>query len=161
LQPFTISILLTKEDLVADAPTTARRVGWLSIAGALLAVAGLVMPRLSAGFPAAAASGLFLLGVLLVVYETLLAPLFSRLRAAARFEEQEMLRQTVMLTVSDDAMLVESARIGGTLTRAELTDAAESDALFRFTFGTQVTLRVPKRLLSEEQTLWLRQWKGR
>lgn len=161
MQPFTISILLTKEDLVAEAPPAARRVGLLTIAGAFLAVVGLLMPRLSAGFPTAAASGLVLLGALLAVYELMLSPLFSRLRAAARFEEQEMLRQAVMLTVSDDAFSVESARVCGTLTHAELTDAAESAALFVFTFGGEFVLRVPKRLLSEEQILCLRNWKGR
>lgn len=161
MQPFTISILLTREEYAAAAAATTRRDGLLTAAGALLAAMGVLCRTFFDGFPLAAAWSLLLLGLLLAVSEWVLIPSLTRLNAAARYEQQEMLRQSVTATFSEEAVTVETARVSGTLPFSQLTATVETPALFQFTFGAELTLRVPHRLLTEEQITFLRTRKGR
>lgn len=156
LQPFSLSFLPVKEDHVTDAMRTARAVGWLTPAGLLLAVVGVAAQLFLEGFPAAAGVGLWLLGLLLTIYDLLLSPQLARLNAMAQFEQQETLRQAVAVTFDTESLSVETARVSGTLPYSLLTAATETPTLFVFTFGAELTLRVPRRLLNEQQTAALR-----
>ena len=57
-----------------------------------------------------------------------------------------------------DGVEIRNGRIEGTLPRAQVTSAAETQSLFSIAFGREVRILIPKRLLGEEECLRLRDW---
>ncbi len=149
MEAFTVAVLLTKEEYIEDAVQRARRVGPLAGAGAALALCGAV---LTVGQLTAAVTGwsVALLGVLLVLCDTVFAPMLARVNAAAQYEDQPALRQAVTVTFSDDGLTLKSPRVEGTLPYAAAA-ATETPALLVLTFGAELTLRLPRRLFTDTQ----------
>lgn len=148
MEPFAISVLLTKAEYTAEAGRGARRVGALTPLGMLLFLAGLVC-RLWNLWGEVPAGSLMLLGVLLVVTEMLFIPLAAQFRAAARYDATPP--EAVTLQFGAESLTVKGSRVEGTLPYTLLTGKSESDTLFCLQFGAVYTAFVPRRLLTEKQ----------
>ena len=153
MEPFTISVLLTKAEYTAEAGRGARRVGVLTPLGMLIFLAGLVC-RLWNLWGDLPAGSLMLLGVLLVVAEMLLFPLAAQFRAAARYDATPP--EAVTLQFGAEAVTVKGSRVEGTLPYTLLTAKSESDTLFCLQFGGVYTAYIPRRLLTDRQWQMLR-----
>lgn len=160
MESFSLSILLTKEDYVQSETANGRRIGPLTATGAVLAVAGALLFRFVADLPAVFTGGVAMLGLLLMLCDLVFLPMYARVAAAARFERQDILRQAIAVTFEADAVTVETARLSGRLPRALLTDTTQTPDIFVFTFGAELTLRVPKRLLTAAQAAALEEWRN-
>ena len=153
MEPFALSILLTKAEYTAEAVRQAQRIGWMTPAGMVLVLIGTVA-GLWELLSATASWGLVMLGVLLMLCEWLFIPMMARVQAAARYDREPP--EAVAVTFLAESLQVKSSRAEGTLPYSLLTAAAENDEMFCLAFGAEFSLCVPKRLLTASQAAALR-----
>ena len=104
------------------------------------------------------AAGMLLVGAFLIGYDGLFAPLLDKGAAAREFDEKPELGMAGTYRFTPDGVEIRNGRIEGTLPRAQVTSAAETQSLFSIAFGREVRILIPKRLLGEEECLRLRDW---
>ena len=152
---FTVSLLLTRDEYVAEQVARVPRMTALTPLGGLIALGGAAAGRFW-HLPPLGMWGCVILGAMLAAYDCLFSPMLRRAAAIARYEQQESLRQTVYLTVTDGAVRVTAPRFSGPLPPS-LTVLSETAELLVLTLGGELTLRLPKRQLSPEQQACLRE----
>ena len=160
-----LSVLVTREEYCEAAAEYRRTAGkqqsaMLYIAGAvlvLLGIAGAFFGQfISLSF--SAAFSLIILGVFLVCYDGVFAPLFSSAAAAREYDENEDLRYATTYRFSVDSVEVKNGRMEGTLPMSALSSWKETGNLFLLTFGRECQFAIPKRLLDPGQVETLRAW---
>ncbi len=162
-EPLSLSVLLTREDYMTYMAQKRRRMkeGHFSIwtaAGTVVSTLGMVGlffgRRISLSTTASVC--LVLLGIFLMVYETVVAPMLERARAAAAFEEKEELRSSAVYTITEEEIAVRSARLTGSFPLSCVTERLETPDLFGLSFGRELQIILPKRLLQESECSMLR-----
>ena len=96
------------------------------------------------------AAGMLLVGAFLIGYDGLFAPLLDKGAAAREFDEKPELGMAGTYRFTPDGVEIRNGRIEGTLPRAQVTSAAETQSLFSIAFGREVRILIPKRLLGED-----------
>ena len=90
-----------------------------------------------------------LTGVAFALFDSVFAPMMSRAVAGARFDRT---RPAVWhLTFSEEAVTVENGAMNGTFSYALLTRKEETVHYFMFEFGAELSLCVPRRVLTPWQ----------
>lgn len=162
VQPISVSVLLTEADYMPYIEQLRReqRSRYRNVlrfgGGALLligAVGLLLSERRTAAFMLAVAA----LGLLILLYDSVLAPILDRTAALTAFHERDSLRMSSLYTFEQDHVRVRTAFAEGTLPYTQLTACTETEGLFAFAFGREMRLLIPKRLLSETDKMGLRQ----
>lgn len=156
--PFTLSALVTREeysDAAAQQKRQQRRplARFFLVVGAVLVVFGLgglffgSYIRLA---PSAALCSL-LLGLFLVLYDGVVAPLIDKGAAAREYDQREDLRFAAVYTFDSETVTLRNGRITGTVPLSLFTGWSETPALFILEAGMELTVAVPKRMMTEEQ----------
>ena len=145
-----LCVLITREDYLQYAAQLRREqrrghLPFITGGGAVLVFLGL-------------AAGMLLVGAFLIGYDGLFAPLLDKGAAAREFDEKPELGMAGTYRFTPDGVEIRNGRIEGTLPRAQVTSAAETQSLFSIAFGREVRILIPKRLLGEEECLRLRDW---
>lgn len=160
-----LSVLLTKEEYLdffvqQQRKRRQEKVSLLPFCGGALAVLGLA--GLFFGEQVALAPGLavclVLLGLVLLCYDGLLAPILDRSVAAREFEEKDDRRLANTYKISAEAVEVCNSRFEGRLPLSWMTGWMQTASGFCLLFGRDVQIFLPTRLLSDEQTAALRSW---
>ncbi len=161
----TLSVLITREDYMQYAAQLRReqRRGHLPLitgGGALLGALGLAGLFFGSWISLApsGAAGLLLVGIFLIGYDGIFAPLFDKGAAAREFDEKPELGMAGTYRFTTDGVDIRSGGLEGTLPRALMTRSAETESFFNLVFGREVRIWIPKRLLSDEETRQLRAW---
>lgn len=128
--------------------------------GAVLGVLGLVGLFFGEAVSLApsVAMGLLLVGIFLIGYDGFFAPFLDRGAAAREFDEKPELSLAGTYRFTGTGVEIRNGSIEGTLPRGQMTSAAETESLFSLSFGREVRILIPKRLLGEEETRRLRNW---
>ena len=161
----TLSVLITREDYLEYAAQLRREqrrghLPFLTGGGAVLGVLGLVGLFFGEAVSLApsVAMGLLLVGIFLIGYDGFFAPFLDRGAAAREFDEKPELSLAGTYRFTGTGVEIRNGSIEGTLPRGQMTSAAETESLFSLSFGREVRILIPKRLLGEEETLRLRNW---
>lgn len=160
-----LSVLMTRDEymtFVADSQRQMRRerLPLTKGGGAVLTVlglAGLFFGRYVSLSPAAALC-LLLVGVFLLCYDELLAPLFDRAAAAREYEEKQDLRMAYQYVFTADWVQIQNARVQGVLPLTLMTAWHQTQTLICLSFGREVRLLLPKRALDEAACQTLCRW---
>lgn len=158
-----LSVLVTREEY-CEAAAEHRRVAGrgqgkaLLAAGAVLTalgVAGVFFGgRISLSF--SAAFSLIILGLFLVCYNGVFAPMFARAAAAREYDRNEDLRFATAYRFSGEMVMVKNGRMEGSLPLALITEWTETPSLILITYGREFRFAIPKRLLGPGQEEQLR-----
>lgn len=164
-QTIPLSVLLTREEYSAFVAQKRRiqRRGRFPVAmylGDLLVVAALAGLFFGEplGFSAAAAGCLLVIGAFLVVYDIAIAPMLDKWTAAREYDGKESLRTVGVYTFTETTVTLRNNRVEGTLPLAQMTGWLQTPEFFTLSFGREMTLFLPKRLLDEGQCATLTQW---
>lgn len=158
MEPFSLNILLTEEEYVNDVARECQRITVASPLALLAALIGM-LGRIGDWFGLRTSLGFLSLGLVLAVYDLWFRKMFAKSSAQSAYQRRRELRQTVSVTFTDEGIRAENASISGLLPY-ELAMVTETPQLLVYQFGEEWTLRVPIRLLSEEQLTLLRQKAG-
>ncbi len=162
----TLSVLVTREEYCEAAAEHRRAVSRgqgnaLLAAGAVLTALGIAGVffggRISLSF--SAAFSLIVLGIFLVCYNGVFAPMFSRAAAAREYDRNEDLRFATAYRFSGKAegtVMVKNGRMEGNLPLRCITEWTETPSLFLITYGREFRFAIPKRLLEPGQEERLR-----
>ena len=164
--PISVSVLLTEEDYMPYVEQLRREQrggyrGFFRIVGGVLLAVGAAGLFFGAQRTAALMLTVMMLGFLVLLYDTVLAPVIDRTAALTAFRERDSLRMSSLYTFEREGVRVRTAFAEGTLPYTQLTECTETDGLFAFTFGREMRLLIPKRLLNEAAAMGLRQIKDR
>ena len=160
-----VSVLVTREEYMAFTAQTqrlARRRGLqlTTGCGAVLIVLGLAGiffgSRIS--LSVAAAACMLLLGIFLACYDGLIAPVLDRAAAAREFDERDDLRMATTYVFTEKTVQVRNGCLEGEIPLSLLTRWTTTDALFSLAFGGELSLFIPKRLLTAQQAAQLEEW---
>ncbi len=161
----TLSVLITREDYMQYAAQLRReqRRGHLPLitgGGALLGALGLAGLFFGSWISLApsVAAGLLLVGIFLIGYDGIFAPLLDKGAAAREFDEKPELGMAGTYRFAADGVEIRSGGLEGTLPRALITRSAETDSFFNIAYGREVRIWIPKRLLTDEDIRRLRAW---
>ena len=154
MEKFTIQILLTKGEHV-DGAAAALRHGW-SVWGAFFLVLCAAVGWFFSLIPNSAVWGAVALGAAAIIFDYFFLPLYTRMNAVGEYERRQELRHTVTATFSNEGVTVDSARVTGTIPY-HLCRAVETAQLLVLYVGAEWTLRVPKRLLTDNRLAALRE----
>jgi hypothetical protein len=158
-----LSVLVTKEEYCEAAAMKKRKLRahfapMLIGAGVifvLLGITGIFFgSSISLSIPAAAC--LVILGIALVCFDGLIAPILDKAAAAREFVEKEDLHFATTYVFKDDRVKIQNGRIQGDLPLSLLTRWSETSALFTMEIGRELSMAIPKRLLSTEECDLLR-----
>lgn len=159
-----VSVLLIKEDYIQYTAQLRRQqrqghVPLLTCAGAVLCVLGLAGVffgnLISLAMPLAL--GLVLVGAFLLCYDGLFAPILDRGTAAREFEEKPELRTAGTYIFTQKQVEIRSAGLEGRIPLSLVTRWNETPSLISFSFGREIQIILPKRLLNEEDIVFLRE----
>lgn len=164
-QVISLSVLITREEYMAFVADSQRQMRHQRLplskgAGAVLSILGMVglfFGRHISLSPAAAIC-LLLLGVVLLCYDDVLAPLFDRAAAAREYEEKQDLRMANQYRFSAESVQIQNARMTGELPLNQMTDWSQTQTLIRLSFGREVRLLLPKRVLDDTTCATICHW---
>lgn len=148
---FRCNVLITKEEYIEfyriqRLEQTEATASLLYLCAAICVAAGVVLGLGVLG------AGAVALGVLCFCAAAFLRPMLFRLQAAKLYEDQPQLRQSARYTFFADAVQVETAREKGTLPLTCLTRWSQTEQFLELTFSREMTLVLPLRLLTAQQT---------
>ena len=151
-----LCVLITREDYLQYAAQLRREqrrghLPFITGGGAVLVFLGLAGLFFGSAISLApsVAAGMLLVGAFLIGYDGLFAPLLDKGAAAREFDEKPELGMAGTYRFTPDGVEIRNGRIEGTLPRAQVTSAAETQSLFSIAFGREVRILIPKRLLGE------------
>lgn len=154
-----LSVLVTREEYVAFSlhREQRHRRGQLPLSfifGVVLCAAGACGVFFGRGLSLSVGSAacLFALGLFFGGYDSLIAPFFVKTAAAAAFDRRSDLGMASVYRFTSDAVQVENARLTGTLPLAAMTSWTQDVDLIALYFGRELTVLIPRRLLTDEQT---------
>lgn len=160
-----LSILITREDYMQYAAQLRREqrrghLPFITGGGALLGILGLAGLFFGSAISLApsVAAGMLLVGIFLIGYDGLFAPLLDKGAAAREFDEKPELGMAGTYRFTPEGVEIRNGHIEGTLPRTQVTGATETESLFSIAFGREVRILIPKRLLGEGEVLRLRDW---
>ena len=160
-----LSVLLTREEYSAffvqmKQMERHKTVSFFPILGEILTVLGLLGLVLHQFFPMSVglAVCLLIVGILLVAFYGMFLTVLDRGTAARDYEEKEDLRTVNQYIFTPDAVTIQNSRIQGTMPLGLATNFRETSTALQLSFGREIHMVVPKRLLSEEQLQLLRDW---
>lgn len=90
-----------------------------------------------------------LTGVAVALFDNVMAPMLSRMVASARFDRTR--QEAWHLTFTEEEIIVQSARVNGRFPYSLLTCTEETVHYFSFVFGAELSLCVPRRVLTPRQ----------
>jgi len=163
MDKFTISVLVTKDEysgahVFERHKIRSRYSPFLTISGialVVLGIAGLFYGRLIMLSPAAAGC-LVLLGIFLGLYDGVIAPILDRGAASRDYLAREELQFATTYVFSNNSVNVSNGRVQGEIPVSHVTKWIETPALFKMDVGRELSVIIPKRLLSEGQIQTLR-----
>ncbi len=157
-----LSVLLIKEDYIQYSAQLRRQqrqghVPLLTCGGALLCILGLAGvffgSFISLAMPSAL--GLVLVGAFLLCYDGLFAPMLDRAAAARNFEEKPELHMAGTYVFTQDDVEIRTAGLEGRIPLNLVTRWNETPSLISLSFGREIQIILPKRLLKEEDLAFL------
>lgn len=158
-----LSVLLIKEDYIRYTAQLRRQmrqghVPLLTCCGAVLCVLGLAGVFFGSyiSLTMAPALGLVLAGAFLLCYDGLFAPMLDRASAAREFEEKPELRMAGTYVFTPDEVEIRTSGLEGRVPLKLATHWSETPSLFSVSFGREIQIILPKRLLKEEDIAFLR-----
>lgn len=153
-----LSVLITREEYVAFSlhREQRRRRGQLPLSfvfGVVLCAAGAcgVFFGRDISLSVGSAVCLFVVGLFFGGYDSLIAPFFMK-AAAAAFDRSSDLGMAGVYRFTSDAVQVENARLTGTIPLAAMTSWTQDEDLIALYFGRELSVWIPRRLLTDEQT---------
>ncbi|HCA29046.1 MAG TPA: hypothetical protein DEP23_05505 [Ruminococcaceae bacterium] len=115
----------------------------------ILGMAGIFFGRyISLSVPAAAC--FIVLGILFACYDGLIAPVFDKGAAAREFIEKEDLHFATTYVFEDDRVKIQNGRLKGDIPLSMLTRWSETPGLYIMEIGRELSMAIPKRLMSAE-----------
>ncbi|MCI8554491.1 MAG: hypothetical protein HFJ80_06045 [Clostridiales bacterium] len=146
-----LSVLITREEYLRS--SVRHHPPAVTGAGAVLSAAGLAGLFFGApvGLTPAAAICIVALGLILLVYNGVLAPFLDRGAAAREFDSREELRMATAYRFTAESVWVENGRVTGELPLSLATDFQRTSEQIAFRFGRELSFLIPIRLLSGEQ----------
>ncbi|MDD3692837.1 MAG: YcxB family protein [Oscillospiraceae bacterium] len=159
-----LSVLVTREEYceaVAHEKRKSRRhiVPLFNVISAVLIIlgfAGLFFGDNISLSPAAAFC-LILSGLVAACYDGIFAPVFDKAAAAREFNEKPDLHYATTYTIKDDLIVIKNEWVQGKISISQLTRWSETPTLFIMAVGRELSISIPKRLLTPEQQNKLRQ----
>lgn len=130
-----------------------------TITGAVLIILGLAGAFFGSYISLTLSSSfcLILPGVFMVCYDGFFAPLLDGAVAAREFDEKEDLHFATSYEFYDDKVSINNGRVEGTLPLSQITRWSETSALYTIAYGREISMAIPKRLMSAEQSGVLRE----
>lgn len=153
MKPFTVSVLLRKDEYCSYKAFRLPVFGWGVPMGLFLMFCGVAVWLLKMG--TAVTFAFLLTGIGFSLFDSVLAPMLARAVVGARFDRTR--QEAWHLTFSEEAVTVKNGRCDGTFPYALLTHAEEAVHYFVFEFGGELSLCVPRRALSPSQVSALQQ----
>lgn len=160
-----VSVLVTREEYMAFAAQMQRQARRRGLplttgCGAVLIALGLagIFFGSRVSLSVAAAVCMLLLGVFLACYDGLVAPVLDRAAAAREFDERDDLRMANVYVFTEKTVQVRNGCVEGEIPLSLLTRWTRADALFSLSFGRELSLFIPMRLLTAQQAEQLEDW---
>ncbi len=158
-----LSVLVTREEYceaVAHEKKKSRRhiVPLFNVISAVLIIlgfAGLFFGENILMSPPAALC-LVLSGLIAACYDGVFAPVFDKAAAAREFNEKPDLHYATTYTFKDDLIVIKNEWVQGQILISQLTRWSETPTLFIMVVGRDLSISIPKRLLTPEQQNKLR-----
>lgn len=159
-----LSVLVTREEYceaVVNEKKKARHhiLPVFNVASAILIVlgfAGLFYGK-NVSLSPAAAFCLILSGLVAACYDGVIAPVFDSAAAAREFNEKPDLHYATTYIFKDDFISIKNQWVQGKVLISQLTRWSETPALFIMAVGRELSISIPKRLLTSDQQKKLRQ----
>lgn len=159
----TFSVLVTREEYceaVAHKKRKARRhiAPVINVAGGtliVLGIAGLFFGGYISLSPSAAIC-LILLGIFTVCYDGIFAPILDKAAAAREYREKQDLHFATTYEFKETSVYINNSGLYGEIPLSILTGSSETPTLFIMDIGRELSILIPKRLLTEQQQheLW-------
>lgn len=156
-----LSVLITREEYIRNSARERRlarhHAPAVTGAGAVLSVIGLAGLFFGSliGLGAGASVCVVALGLFLIGYDGIFAPVIDRGAAAREYDEREELRMATAYVFTADQVRVENGRVKGNLPLSLVTSFARTPEQISFRFGRELSFVIPARLLSEEQAAFI------
>ena len=147
METFTVSVLLRKDEYCSHTAYSLPAFAWSVPIGLFLMLCGVVVWLLNLGV--AVTLAFLLTGVAFALFDSVFAPMMSRAVASARFDRTRP--AAWHLTFSEEAVTVENGVMSGTFSYTLLTRKEETVHYFMFEFGAELSLCVPRRVLTPWQ----------
>lgn len=127
---------------------------WTTILGGAVIACGVVSGILEKGQISALTLMLFFLGMILVLFSSLILPMVIKGEAAKSYDNKKgELQSAVTITIKDNVLSFASPSREGTIPLEELTEIVNSEKarVMMLAFGDELTLLVPWRALSDDE----------
>ncbi len=147
MEPFSVSVLLTKDEYCSSEAHRLPSLGWGIPVGLFLMLCGVIVWILQMGV--AVTWAFLIIGVTAALFDSMILPVLTRGVAGARFDRER--REAWHLTFTAESVTVKSGSINGTFPYALLTHAEETVHYFNMDFGAELSLCVPRRVLAPWQ----------
>lgn len=147
LESFTVSVLLRKDEYCSAAAHRLPSIGWGIPIGLFLMLCGVTVWLLNLGM--GITWGFLVAGVATALFDSVAAPMFTRMIAGARYDRER--QEALHLTFTEEGVTVVSSRVNGTFPYALLTYSEETVHYFLLDFGAELSLCVPRRALAPWQ----------
>ncbi len=147
MESFTVSVLLRKDEYCSHMAYRLSVFAWGLPIGLLLMLCGVTVWLLNLGI--AVTMAFLLTGVALALFDNVIAPVLSRIVAGARFDRTR--QEAWYLTFTEEAVTVQNGRLNGTFPYSLITRKEETVHYFSFDFGAELSLCVPRRVLTPQQ----------
>jgi hypothetical protein len=154
-----LSVLITRDEyssVVAQQRRKERKrfLPFLIVIGAILIILGLAGAFFGAliSISVSTAAWLLLLGLFLVCYDGLFAPLFDSGAAAREFDEKEELRLANKYVFTQEKVTISNGRIEARLPLLKISKWTVTPSVYTIDYGKEIHITIPKRLLTTEQS---------
>ncbi len=147
METFSVSVLLTKDEYCSSAAHRLPSLGWGIPVGLFLMVCGVTVWILQMGV--AVTWSFLIIGVTAALFDSMILPVLMRGVAGSRYDHA---RQSAWhLTFTAESVTVKNGRIEGTFPYTLLTASEETVHYFNLDFGAELSLCVPRRVLTPWQ----------
>lgn len=150
MKPIELSVRCTREEYMDYAVQSGKKYLWTAAVGFVFAaasiVSGVCMQRVNTacllwGF----------CGVLLLLLDPLILPLYRKGEAARRYDRSESLQGAISLRLDETTLYVRTVTDEASLPLTALTDIQFTPAVTALRFGDTLTVCIPKRALRDEE----------
>ena len=151
MDKISLAVKCTREEYM-EFYATARKKSMIptALGIAMLMVAGLLCGTQRAlGQPALFA---ILLGMALILANPLILPAMRKGEAGRRYDNSDVLKGALTLTIDNKELTVRSACQEGTVPLSALTDIRQEKGITALVFGKELTVCIPMRSMNEDET---------